>query len=92
MGELEGPKDGEWVRTFAVLTTNANQLVADIHDRMPVILPPDAYDPWLGLEPDPRDLLKPFPPELMTMWPVSTRVNATRTDFAAADSSRPVRS
>jgi hypothetical protein len=32
------PASGEWIRTFAVITTDANELVADIHDRMPVIL------------------------------------------------------
>ena len=74
------PSTGEWVRTFCVITTNANELVAEIHDRMPVILPPSDYDRWLGLEPDPRDMLKPFPAELMTMWPVSTRVNTPRND------------
>lgn len=83
------PSTGEWVRTFCVLTTNANELVADIHDRMPVILPRDAYDRWLRLEPDPRDMLKPFPAELMTMWPVSTRVNTPKNDDE--DLIRPVR-
>ena len=74
------PSTGEWVRTFAVITTEANALVADIHDRMPVILRPEDYDRWLGLEPDPRDLLRPFPADLMRMWPISTRVNAPRND------------
>jgi putative SOS response-associated peptidase YedK len=40
---------------FAIITTDANELVADIHDRMPVILAPDDYGRWLGEEPDPRD-------------------------------------
>ena len=74
------PSTGEWVRTFCVITTNANELVAEIHDRMPVILPPSAYDRWLGLDPDPQDMLKPFPAELMSMWPVSTRVNTPKND------------
>ena len=43
--------DGEWVRTFAILTTPANELVGTIHDRMPTILAPTAYDRWLGTEP-----------------------------------------
>ena len=64
--------------------TNANELVADIpdiHDRMPVILPPEAYDRWLStIEPDPRDLLVPSPAELMMMWPISTRVNKPEND------------
>src|SRR3954451_15271249 len=42
------PSTGEWVRTFAVITTEANELVADIHDRMPVILKPEDFDRWLG--------------------------------------------
>ena len=65
---------GEWVRTFAVLTTAANEMVARIHDRMPAILRPEDYDRWLGMEPDPRDLLAPFPAEPMTMWPVHISV------------------
>jgi hypothetical protein len=40
LGELEGPATGEWVRTFAVITTDANELVTEIHDRMPLILAP----------------------------------------------------
>ena len=42
---------------------------------MPVIIPPESYDRWLtNIEPDPRDLLVPYPSELMRMWPISTRV------------------
>jgi putative SOS response-associated peptidase YedK len=74
------PATGEWLRSFAVITTNANELVSEIHDRMPVILRPEDYERWLGPEPDPRDLLRPFPAELMTMRPVSTRVNTPRND------------
>jgi hypothetical protein len=61
--------------------TTANALVADIHDRMPVILPPEAYERWLAnIEPDLRDLLVPFPSEQMMMWPMSTRVNKPDND------------
>jgi putative SOS response-associated peptidase YedK len=74
------PASGEWIRTFAILTTDANALVADIHDRMPVILAPADYRRWLGEEPDPRDLLRPFPAEVMRMWPISTRVNKLEND------------
>jgi putative SOS response-associated peptidase YedK len=76
------PSTGEWVRTFAVITTAANELVAEIHDRMPAILRPEDYDGWLGVEPDPRELLKPFPAQPMMMWPVSTRVNTPKNDDA----------
>lgn len=75
------PETGEWRRTFCVITCPPNELMADIHDRMPVILPAEAYDRWLAnIEPDPRDLLAPFPSNLMTMWPVSTRANKPAND------------
>jgi putative SOS response-associated peptidase YedK len=61
----------------------ANELVADIHDRMPVILAPGDYARWLGEEPDPRDLMRPFPADLMRMWPISTRVNKPENDDAS---------
>jgi putative SOS response-associated peptidase YedK len=70
------PSMGEWVRTFVILTTSSNDLVGRIHDRMPAILKPADYERWLGLEPDPHDLLVRFPSELMTMWPISRRVNS----------------
>jgi putative SOS response-associated peptidase YedK len=46
---------GEWVRTFAIITTDSNELVGQIHDRMPVILHRADYERWLGADPDPRD-------------------------------------
>ena len=74
------PASGEWIRTFAIITTDANDLVADIHDRMPVILAPADYVRWLSDEPDPRELMRPFPAALMRMWPISTRVNKPEND------------
>ena len=41
------PKSGEWIRTFAIITTAANELVAQIHDRMPLILARDDFPRWL---------------------------------------------
>ncbi len=77
------PSSGEWLRTFAIITTDANELVAEIHDRMPVILAPEAYERWLGEDPDPHDLMRPFPADLMRMWPISTRVNKPANDDPA---------
>jgi putative SOS response-associated peptidase YedK len=74
------PVSGEWIRTFAIITTDANELVAEIHDRMPVILAPSDYARWLSEEQDPRDLMRPFPADLMRMWPISTRVNKPEND------------
>ena len=70
------PGSEEWVRTFAIITTNSDELVGTIHDRMPVIIAPEEYTRWLStLDPEPRDLLVPYPSERMKMWPISTRVN-----------------
>jgi putative SOS response-associated peptidase YedK len=74
------PTSGEWVRTFAIITTDANELVAEVHDRMPLILAPTDYARWLSDEPDPGDLKRPFPAEPMRMWPISTRVNKPEND------------
>jgi putative SOS response-associated peptidase YedK len=75
------PESGEVVRTFCIITTIANELLAEIHNRMPVIIPRAAYTRWLAnVEPDPRDLLVPYPAVEMRMWPISTRVNKPEND------------
>jgi putative SOS response-associated peptidase YedK len=76
----QGPQSGEWIRTFAIITTDANDLVAAIHNRMPVILSPSDYNTWLSEEEDPSDLLRPFPSDDMRVWPISTRVNKPDND------------
>lgn len=59
------PPAGEPVETFTIVTTDANEQVARIHDRMPVILPMDALDTWLaGPADEARQLLKPWEGEL----------------------------
>jgi putative SOS response-associated peptidase YedK len=69
---------GEWVRSFAIVTTEPNELCAELHNRMPVILAPEAWPAWLGEEPadEPqlKSLLAPYPSEDMICWPVSARV------------------
>jgi putative SOS response-associated peptidase YedK len=74
------PTSGEWVRTFAIITVPANELVGTIHDRMPAILHREDFDRWLGIEPNPNDILRPFSAELLRMWPISTRVNSPAND------------
>jgi len=74
------PASGEWIRTFAIITTDANEMVAEIHDRMPAILARDDYTRWLSDELDPRDLMRPYPAGLMRMWPISARVNKPEND------------
>jgi putative SOS response-associated peptidase YedK len=79
-GLWEGWKqpDGTWLRTFTVITTEANEKQALVHHRMPVILPPEVWDAWLGAEPaEPEDLLEllvPCPAEELAIWPVDNRV------------------
>ena len=69
---------GEWIRTFAIITTRPNELCAELHDRMPVVKGYSAWPAWLGEEPtEPSELkalLLPYPSEAMTSWPVSPRV------------------
>ena len=70
--------EGE-VRTCTILTTKANALVGEVHDRMPVILAPDTYDVWLDPASE-RDeltgLLAPYPEDEMEAYPVSRFVNS----------------
>jgi putative SOS response-associated peptidase YedK len=77
----EHPESKKIIRTFAIITTEANELVGTIHDRMPVIIASADYHRWLSpLEPDPNDLMKPFPSEPMAIWSISTRVNSPGND------------
>jgi putative SOS response-associated peptidase YedK len=75
---------GEWLKTCTIVTTEPNELMADIHNRMPVILKPEAYDQWLT----PGDLgtvealslLGPYDARQMQAVPVSTAVNSPAMD------------
>jgi putative SOS response-associated peptidase YedK len=64
---------GDWERTFCIITVPANALVGAVHDRMPAIIPTAAHPRWLGGEPNPRDLLAPFPAEAMKVLPPRSR-------------------
>jgi putative SOS response-associated peptidase YedK len=78
--------DGDSIRSAAIVTTGPNELMAPIHNRMPVILPPSAYAQWLNPAPQTPDrllpLLKPFPAAEMSAHPVSTLVNSPANDRA----------
>lgn len=76
------PTTGVEIRNFAAITCPPNEMMATIHDRMPVILHRGDYDRWLSPEPDPDDLMRPFPAELMKMWPVDRKVGSPRNDTA----------
>lgn len=79
------PANGEWLETFTIITTDANEVVAPMHNRMPVILERKDYTRWLGggdpAQP-PMDLLRPFPAEEMTAWKVDKAVGNVKNDAA----------
>lgn len=83
---------GELIESCSILTTTPNSLLADIHDRMPVILNPENYDLWM--DPGFRDLasvsrmLRPFESAQMRRYPVSTRVSHVQNDDA--DCAKPL--
>jgi len=75
--------DHSYVESCTILTTTPNELMAPIHDRMPVILPAEAYGPWLDPAVPPAEVLawlRPLPADQMTAYPVSTLVNNPRND------------
>jgi putative SOS response-associated peptidase YedK len=76
--------DGSSVKTCTIITTTPNQLMESIHDRMPVILHPRDYARWLDPAPQTPErlqlLIKPFPAESMSAYPVSTLVNKPGND------------
>ncbi|MGB3292586.1 MAG: SOS response-associated peptidase [Phormidesmis sp.] len=79
--------DGSYLETCTILTTEPNELMARIHNRMPVIVHPDNYDLWL--DPDLQDgrhlqhLLRPYEADAMQLQPVSQTVNNPRNETAA---------
>jgi putative SOS response-associated peptidase YedK len=80
-----GP-NGEELETAAIVTTRANRTLEPIHDRMPVVVPPDAFDLWLdGANVDAKTaevLIRPAPDDLLDAYEVSTAVNRTANDNA----------
>ena len=76
--------EAEWIRTCAIVTGEPNELLAPIHNRMPVILPRETWPAWLGEEQASADelqsLLKPYQADRMRAYPISTRVNSVKND------------
>ena len=88
-GLWEGWKDpeGNWLRTYSIITTEANPKQAPLHHRMPVVLAREDWGAWLGEEEVPEEalqgLLRPCPPEWLACWPVSKRANKVAENDAA---------
>ena len=81
--EWQSP-EGSSIRTCTIITTEPNELMSSLHNRMPVILDPKDYDQWLDAAPQTPDklihLIKPFPADAMSAHPVSTLVNMPGND------------
>ncbi|WP_408976310.1 SOS response-associated peptidase [Paenibacillus jiagnxiensis] len=92
----EHPENGEMIRSCTIITTEPNQLVQDVHDRMPVILNSEGVNMWL----DPKvtdkhvlqDLLVPYPAEQMILYPVSKMVGNVKNNQASLVDEIPMNS
>ena len=76
---------GRVIVTCAIITTPANDLVAELHNRMPAILPPELCEAWLNPASSSVELMRmltPFPAARMKTYPVSSKVNAPENDTA----------
>jgi len=75
--------DGSSVQSCTILTTEPNELMTPIHNRMPVIIDPQDYSMWLDPGPNPQDalhLMRPYEAQKMAAYPVSTAVNNPRNE------------
>jgi putative SOS response-associated peptidase YedK len=85
--EWTAPDTGELVRTCTIITVGPNALMAPIHDRMPVILPPEAREAWLNPEPQESavllPLLVPYAGDELELYEVARVVNSPANDVPA---------
>jgi putative SOS response-associated peptidase YedK len=78
-GEWKDKESGKAIKSCTMIITEPNKFVTKVHDRMPVLLSPDKFEPWLSGKAG-TDVLKPAPERMLQMWPVSKRVNSSRAD------------
>ena len=77
----KNPADGSWLQSFAIITTDANELMSPIHNRMPVILHERDWNRWLDREFTgqlPTDLIRSYEPEMMRAEPCNPAVGAVK--------------
>jgi len=70
----QNPDTKEWLRSCVIITGEPNELVGQIHNRMPVILPLETHEQWLSGEGG-KEILRPFPAEEMAARRISKRIN-----------------
>jgi putative SOS response-associated peptidase YedK len=84
VGQPQPDPEGKPVETSSIITTDANEAMALVHNRMPVILNPSDYDEWLDRDQQAAEklqcLLRPFPADRMQLTTVSTLVNSPRNE------------
>jgi len=84
--DLWHPPNGAALRSFTIITTQANELLKPLHDRMPVVLPPVSWPSWLGerttTEAELKAMLRPYPAAAMTFWPVDRRIGNVKNEGA----------
>ena len=87
---------GEVLDSCTILTTEANEVLGPVHDRMPVIIHPEDYGLWLTAgereRPTLRDLLRPYPEDEMAGYPVSMLVNSPSNRGAGLINEAPLNS
>ena len=70
------------IESCTILTTEANEVLMPVHDRMPAILHPESYDEWLDADARAvaslKELLRPYPASEIVAYPMSARVNSPR--------------
>ena len=77
--EWKNRETGERLKSCTMIITEPNDFVAEVHDRMPVLLTEKQFEPWLSGEAG-MEYLKPAPNDFLQRWPVSKRVNSSRAD------------
>ncbi len=75
--EWKDPETRQPLKSCTMIICGPNEFVAEVHDRMPVLLAEKNFEPWLRGEAG-TEILKPAPNDLLQKWPVSKRVNNSR--------------
>ena len=87
--EWRDRQSGETIRSATMIITEPTRLVAAVHDRMPVLLRPQQFDPWLDGSAG-KEVLAPAPEDMLRMHPVSKRVNSAKAPREDATLIEPV--
>ncbi len=87
--EWKNRETGERIKSCAMIICEPNEFVAEVHDRMPVLLPPEKFDHWLSGDMGVEEL-KPAPNDYLQRWPVSMRVNSSKADKDDATLVNPI--